>query len=323
MKNTFIRSLITAAIVVAGFSTSASKGAYPESPISIVVPYAPGGSADALARLIAQQLGPKLKGSVVVVNKAGASGIIGASFVAQAKGDGYTLLYDATPLSINPFLQKLTFDPQTDLAPLTLVSLTPMFLVVPKNSPFNSLGDVIKAAKANPGKLTFASGGQGTVQFMAGELFSQGADVKMLHVPFKSGGPAITATVGGQVDMMFSNLPAVSGFIKNGDLKALAITSAERHANYPQIPTISESGIKGYQAHEWNGMFAPKGTSPQIMAQLQAAIKEVLEMPEIQARFNSLGATIIGSTPAEFKKYMDNEGAKWGDVVKKANITAQ
>lgn len=323
MKIKFLRSLLTATLLTAGLSVTTAQAAYPESPISIVVPYAPGGSADALARLIAQQLGPKLKGSVVVVNKAGASGIIGEAFVAQAKGDGYTLLYDATPLSINPFLQKLTFDPQKDLVPLTLVSLTPMFLVVPKNSPFNSLDDVIKAAKANPGKLTFASGGQGTVQYMAGELFSQGADVKMLHVPFKSGGPAITATVGGQVDMMFSNLPAVSGFIKNGDLKPLAITSPDRHANYPQVPTIAESAIKGYQAHEWNGMFAPKGTSPQVMAQLQAAIKEVLQMPEIQARFTSLGATIIASTPAEFKKYMDNEAAKWGDVVKKANITAQ
>lgn len=323
MKIKFLQSLLTATLLTAGLSVTTAQAAYPESPISIVVPYAPGGSADALARLIAQQLGPKLKGSVVVVNKAGASGIIGEAFVAQAKGDGYTLLYDATPLSINPFLQKLTFDPQKDLVPLTLVSLTPMFLVVPKNSPFNSLDDVIKAAKANPGKLTFASGGQGTVQYMAGELFSQGADVKMLHVPFKSGGPAITATVGGQVDMMFSNLPAVSGFIKNGDLKPLAITSPDRHANYPQVPTIAESAIKGYQAHEWNGMFAPKGTSPQVMAQLQAAIKEVLQMPEIQARFTSLGATIIASTPAEFKKYMDNEAAKWGDVVKKANITAQ
>lgn len=323
MKITFIRSLLKSALLATALTASVAHAAYPESPVSIVVPYAPGGSADALARLIAQQLGPKLKGSVVVVNKAGASGIIGEGFVAQAKGDGYTLLYDATPLSINPFLQKLTFDPQKDLAPLTLVSLTPMFLVVPKSSPFNTLDDVIKAAKANPGKLTFASGGQGTVQYMAGELFSQGAGVKMLHVPFKSGGPAITATVGGQVDMMFSNLPAVSGFIKNGDLKPLAITSPQRHANYPQVPTIAETAIKGYQAHEWNGMFAPKGTSPQIMAQLQAAIKEVLEMPEIQARFNSLGATIIASTPAEFKKYMDNEGAKWGDVVKKANITAQ
>lgn len=323
MNRTLIRSLLTAAAFATLLNTATSQAAYPESPVSIVVPYAPGGSADALARLIAQQLGPKLKGNVVVSNKAGASGIIGAAFVAQAKGDGYTLLYDATPLSINPFLQKLTFDPQTDLMPLTLVSLTPMFLVVPKNSPFNSLEDVIKAAKANPEKLTFASGGQGTVQYMAGELFSQGAEIKMLHVPFKSGGPAITATVGGQVDMMFSNLPAVSGFIKNGDLKALAITSPDRHTNFPQVPTIAESGIKGYQAHEWNGMFAPKGTSPQLMAQLQAAIKEVLEMPEIQSRFSGLGATIIASTPAEFKTYMDGESAKWGAVVKKANISPQ
>lgn len=323
MKSSSFKTFLTATSLAIGLSTTPAQAAYPESPVSIVVPYAPGGSADALSRLIAQQLGSKLKGNVVVVNKSGASGMIGEAFVAQAKGDGYTLLYDATPLSINPFLHKLSFDPQKDLSPLTLVSLTPMLLVVPKSSPFNSLEDVIKAAKANPGKLTFASGGQGTVQYMAGELFSQGAGVKMLHVPFKSGGPAITATVGGQVDMMFANLPGVSGLIKNGDLKALAITSPERHANFPQVPTIAEKAIKGYQAHEWNGMFAPKGTSPEIMAQLQAAIKQVLEMPEIQARFKSLGASIIASTPAEFKKYMDNESAKWGEVVKNANIKSK
>lgn len=323
MKSMSVRILSMIALLATGLSSTALRAAYPESPVSIIVPYAPGGSADALARLISQHLSSKLNGSVVVVNKAGASGIIGAGFVAQAKGDGYTILYDATPFSINPFLQKLTFDSQQDLIPLTLISLTPMLLVVPKNSPFNALEDVIKAAKANPEKLTFASGGQGTVQYMAGELFGQGADVKMLHVPFKSGGPAITATVGGQVDLMFSNLPAVSGFIKNGDLKPLAITSPERHPNYPQVPTIAEIAIKGYQAHEWNGMFVPKGTSPQVMAQLQSAIKDVLNMSDVQTRFTGLGATIVGSTAEEFKKYMNTESAKWADVVKKANITIQ
>lgn len=289
----------------------------------MVVPYAPGGSADALARLISQQLGVKLNATVVVMNRAGASGIIGESFVAQAKGDGYTLLYDATPLSINPFIQKLNFDPQKDLVPLTLVAVTPMLLVVPKASPFHTVQDVIAAAKASPGKLTFGSGGQGTVQYMAGELFSQGAGINMLHVPFKSGGPAIMATVGAQVDMMFSNLPAVSALVNKGELRALAITSPERDANFPDVPTIAESAIKGYQAYEWNGIFVPHGTPDSIVNVLQTNIKTVLEMPEVRERFDVLGSKIIASTPADFKKYMDDETIKWGAVAKKANIQQQ
>ncbi len=316
-----LRSLV--AIFSLFVALSPTFAAYPEMPVSLVVPYAPGGAADTLARLISQHLGTKLKGTVVVVNRAGASGIIGESSVAQAKGDGYTLLYDATPFSINPFLQKLNFDPQNDLIPLTQVSVTPMLLVVPKNSPFHSVQDVIKAAQASPGKLTFGSGGQGTVQYMAGELFSQGAGIKMLHIPFKSGGPAIVATVGGQVDLMFSNLPAISALVNKGELRALAITSAQRDANFPNIPTISESAVKDYEAYEWNGIFAPKGTPDAIMKTLQAAIKEVLHLPEVKERFDALGTTIIASSPEEFKKYMEIESAKWAKVVKQANIQPQ
>lgn len=320
-----MKKLMTAlsAIFMFGCLQAPTFAAYPETPVSLVVPYAPGGAADTLARLISQHLGTKLNGTVVVVNRAGASGIIGANSVAQAKGDGYTLLYDATPFSINPFLQKLNFDPQKDLIPLTQVSITPMLLVVPKNSPFNSLQDVIKAAKANPGKLTFGSGGQGTVQYMAGELFSQGADISMLHIPFKSGGPAIMATVGGQVDMMFSNLPAISSLVNKGELKALAITSTQRDANFPNVPTISESAVKNYEAYEWNGIFAPKGTPVAIMNTLQKAIKDVLQMPEVKERFDALGTKIVASSPEDFKKYMDNESAKWAKVVKQANIQPQ
>ena len=317
-----MKKILTSLVAIFSFSghLSPALAAYPEMPVSLVVPYAPGGAADTLARLISQHLGTKLKGTVVVVNRAGASGIIGESSVAQAKGDGYTLLYDATPFSINPFLQKLNFDPQNDLIPLTQVSVTPMLLVVPKNSPFHSVQDVIKAAQASPGKLTFGSGGQGTVQYMAGELFSQGAGIKMLHIPFKSGGPAIVATVGSQVNLMFSNLPAISALVNKGELRALAITSAQRDANFPNIPTISESAVKDYEAYEWNGIFAPKGTPATIINTLQTAMKEVLQLPEVKERFDALGTTIIASSPEEFKKYMEIESAKWAKVVKQANI---
>lgn len=317
----FLTTIVAFFIAITGMHSA--QAAYPDSPISIVLPYAPGGAADTLLRFLSQHLSTKLNNPVIVVNKSGASGIIGQNSVVQAKADGYTLLYDATPYSINPLLQKLNYDPQTDLIPVTQVSDTAMLLVVPKNSPYNSIQDVIKAARANPGKLTFGSGGQGTVQFMAGELFSQGAGVNMLHIPFKSGGPAIIAVVGGQVDMMFSNLPAISNLVNKGELKALAITSTQRHPNFPNVPTVEESGIKGYSAYEWNGIFAPKGTSPEIINTLQRAIKAVLDQPEVKERFDALGTTRVGSTPEEFKKYLAEETAKWAKVVKQANIQPQ
>ncbi len=320
-----MKKIINIITIIILLSLSATRviAAYPDMPVTMVVPYAPGGSADALARLISQHLSAKLSIPVVVMNRAGASGIIGESYVAQAKGDGYTVLYDATPLSINPFLQKLTFDPQNDLVPVTLVAVTPMLLVVPKRSPFKSVQDVVIAAKKQPGTLTFGSGGQGTVQYMAGELFSQGAGINMLHVPFKSGGPAIMATVGAQVDMMFSNLPAISSLVNQGELRALAITSPERDPNFPDVPTIAETVIKGYQAHEWNGIFVPTGTPADTISFLHTAVKNVLDMPEVKERFDALGSKVIASTPAEFKQYMDREALKWGEVTKKAHIQQQ
>lgn len=313
-------NLLLAALPLALAAPTVASAAWPERPISIVVPYAPGGTADALARLIAQHLGPKLGTSAVVVNKAGASGIIGASSVAQASPDGYTVLYDATPLSINPYLQKLPFDPQNDLAPVTLVAVTPMLLVVPKSSPYNSIQDVIKAAKASPGKLTFASGGQGTVQYMGAELFNQGAGIKMLHVPYKSGGPGLMAIVSGEVDLGFGNLPALTGHVKNGLVKPLAITSGQRNANFPEVPTITESAVKGYETYEWNGMFVPKGTPPEIVSRLQTAVKEVLAAPDVKAKFDALGSRVVASTPDEFGKYLQGESSKWAATVKTAGI---
>lgn len=314
------RTALLAAASLALAPAAAMASNWPDKPVSIVVPYAPGGTADALARLISQHLGPKLDTPVVVVNKVGASGIIGQSSVAQASPDGYTALYDATPLSINPYLQKLPFDPQKDLIPVSLVAVTPMLLVVPKASPYNTLQDVIKAAKSAPGKLTFSSGGQGTVQYMGAELFNQGAGIKMLHVPYKSGGPALMAIVAGEVDMGMGNLPAISGHVKNGLVKPLAITSAQRHPNFPDVPTIAEVAVKHYETYEWNGMFLPKGTPADVVNRLQAAVKAVLALPEVKAKFDGLGSRVVASTPQEFGKYLEAESAKWAATVKAADI---
>ncbi len=321
MNRRLMNALLWAAGVTLTLSAPVAMAAWPDGkPVSIVVPYAPGGTADALARLIAQHLGTKLSTSVVVVNKAGASGIIGAQAVAQASPDGFTVLYDATPLSINPHLQKMPFDAEKDLIPVTQVGVTPMLLTVPKASSFATAQDLLKVAKQTPGKLTFGSGGQGTVQYMAPELMNQAAGVNMLHIPYKSGGLAVTAVIAAEVDMGFFNLPAISGHVKSGTVRALAITSAQRNPAFPDVPTVSEVIGKPFESFEWNGMFLPKGTSPEIVNRLQVAVKEVLAIPEVKAKFESLGSRIVASTPEEFRKYLAGETQRWAATVKAAGI---
>lgn len=324
MKRQYFHQLLAGLMLAAGCAAAPAWAAWPDNkPISLVVPYAPGGTADALARLIAQHLGPKLNTTVVVLNKAGASGVIGQSSVAQAAADGYTVLYDATPLSINPHLQKLPYNPDKDLQPVTLVAVTPMLAAVPKNSPYSTLADLIKAAKQTPGKITFSSGGQGTVQYMGAELFAQGAGIKMLHVPYKSGGPGLQAIMAGEVDMGFGNLPALTAHVKSGLVKPLAITSGTRNAGFPDVPTIGEAAVKGYEVYEWNGMFVPGATPADIVTQLQTAVRDVLAMPDVKARFDSLGSRIVASTPDEFRRYLAVERTKWAETVKAAGITKE
>ncbi|MBV6306917.1 tripartite tricarboxylate transporter substrate binding protein [Candidimonas humi] len=318
-----MKKLLIGALCAAAILPAVASAAYPDRPIDLVVPYAPGGTADSLARLIALHLGQKLHQSVVVENKSGASGMIGEAYVAHAKPDGYTVLYDATPLAINPALHKMSFDPAKDLMPLTLVSVTPNILVVPVSSKLKSVADVVKTAKAEPGKLTFTSGGTGTVQFMAGELFRQGWGIDMLHVPYKSGGPAIMATVAGQVNMMFTNISSSLALVKQGKLRALAITSPKRSPLLPDTPTVAESGLAGYQVYEWNGVLVPKDTPEAVAQQLQASIREVLQEPDVKAKFDSLGADIVASTPEDFQKYLAGEFSKWANVVSKAHIAVQ
>lgn len=312
---------IAAALALGLSAALPAHAAWPtDKPIQIVVPYAPGGTADALARLVAEHLGPKLGTTAVVMNKAGASGVIGQGEVVRAAADGYTVLYDATPLAINPHLQKLPFDPQKDLQPVALVALTPMLVVVHKNSPHQTVQDLVKAGKQAPGKLSFGSGGQGTVQYMGAELFAQAAGVQALHVPYKSGGPALTAAIGGEIDFGFFNLPALAAHVKGGALRPLAITAAARHPNHPDVPTLAEAGIKGYEVYEWNGIFAPAATPRDIVVRLHAALREVLAMPEVKARFDALGSRIVASSPEDFRQFLADEHKRWAATVKAAGI---
>lgn len=312
----FAKTLIASLALVA----ATAQAAFPDRPITIVVPYAPGGAADAVARLLATHMGSKLGTSVIVENRAGASGTIGASYVAKVPADGYTMLYDATPYSINPHLFPKMPYAANALQPLSLVLLAPNLLIVPANSPLKNVGDLIAKAKAQPGKLNFASGGSGTVQRLASELFRQQLKLDMVHVPYKSGGPAIADVIGGQVDFMFSTVAASQALVTGGKLRALAISSPERSRRLPDVPTVAETVIPGYEVYEWNGMFLPAGTPAAVAAKLQQALAEVLKEDVVKQRIDDLGAKPVGSTPAEFATFLGKEDAKWGEVVRKGDI---
>ncbi len=311
------RRLLVASLATAAF---AAHAAYPERPITIVVPYAPGGAADAMARVIAAKLGPKLGTSVIVDNRAGASGTIGAAYAAKAAPDGYTVLYDATPYAINPHLFPRMPYAADALQPLSLVLTMPNMLVTKADSPYKSVADLVAAAKAQPHKINFASGGAGTVQRLAAELFRQKLGLDMVHVPYKSGGPAITDTMAGQVDFMFATVAASYPLVSSGKLRALAATSPQRSPRLPDVPTVAETVVPGYEAYEWNGMLLPAKTPKAIADQLQQALAEVLKDEEVQQRMKDLGAQPIGSTPAAFADFLKKEDAKWGEVVRRGDI---
>ncbi len=312
----FVKPLIAACALTVGLA----HAAFPERPITLVVPYAPGGAADAVARVVATRLGIKLGTSVVVDNKAGASGTIGASFVAKAPADGYTMLYDATPHSINPHLFPKMPYASNALQPLSLVMLAPNVLIVRADAPFKNVGDLIAKAKAQPGKINFASGGSGTVQRLAAELFRQQLGLDMVHVPYKSGGPAITDVMGGQVDFMFGTVAATYPHVSGGKLRALAVSAPERSKRLPDVPTVAEAAVPGYEAFEWNGVFLPAGTPAPVATQLQQALQDVMKEEEVKQRLADMGAQPVGSTPADFAAFLKKEDAKWGEVVKKGNI---
>ena len=307
-------------IAACALAAAVAQAAFPERPITLVVPYAPGGGADAAARLLATRMGARLGTSIIVDNRPGASGTIGASQVAKARADGYTVLYDATPFSINPHLfAKLPYA-RSALQPLSLVLLMPNVVVVKADSPVRSVADLAARAKAQPGKINFASGGSGTVQRLAAELFRQRLELDMVHVPYKSGGPAIADVMGGQVDFMFGTMAATYPLVTGGKLRALAVAAPQRSARLPDVPTVSETVIPGYEAYEWNGIFLPTGTPEPVAARLHQALSEVLQEAEVRQRLSDLGAQPMASTQAEFAAFLQKEDAKWGEVVRKGAI---
>lgn len=312
---------VAAALALAGTLGAAHAAGYPDQPITVVVPYSAGGGADNAARIIAQGMGEVAGQSVVIENKGGASGSIGAAYVARAKPDGYTVLYDASAFSINPVLRKLPYDAKKDFIPVSQAVSVPNILVAATGSAFNSLPDFVKAARANPGRYTYASYGPGSLAQMAAELLKKDAKIDIVHVPYKGGAPAIVDVMGGQVDVYFANAASSLNYVSTGKLKALAVSSAARMPDLPNVPTVSEGGVNAFDVVEWNGFFLPAGADPQVVAKLQDLVQKALARPETRDKLAKLGLTPVGSSAADFSKFVDAEQVRWAEVVKTNNIT--
>ncbi|WP_116792492.1 tripartite tricarboxylate transporter substrate binding protein [Achromobacter dolens] len=312
---------VAAALALAGTLGAAHAAGYPDQPITVVVPYSAGGGADNAARIIAQGMGEVAGQSVVIENKGGASGSIGAAYVARAKPDGYTVLYDASAFSINPVLRKLPYDAKKDFIPVSQAVSVPNILVAATGSAFNSLPDFVKAARANPGRYTYASYGPGSLAQMAAELLKKDAKIDIVHVPYKGGAPAIVDVMGGQVDVYFANAASSLNYVSTGKLKALAVSSAARMPDLPNVPTVSEGGVNAFDVVEWNGFFLPAGADPPAVAKLQELVQKALARPETRDKLAKLGLTPVGSSAADFAKFVDAEQVRWAEVVKTNNIT--
>ncbi|CAM3463073.1 tripartite tricarboxylate transporter substrate binding protein [Bordetella flabilis] len=309
------------ALAMLGSVATAAAADYPAQPITLVVPYSAGGGADNAARIIAQGLGEVSGQSIVIENKGGASGSIGAAFVARAAPDGYTVLYDASAFSINAATRKLPYDFKKDFIPVSQAVSVPNIMVVAANSPFQTVQDFINAAKQHPGKHTFASYGPGSLAQMAGELLKKDASLDLVHIPYKGGAPALVDVMSGQVDVYFANAASSLNYIAGKKLRALAVTSDKRMAELPDVPTMAESGIKGFNVVEWNGFFLPAGTPEAVVNRLQTLVQTTLARPDVKEKLAKLGLTPVGSTSAEFASFVDSEEKRWAEVAKANNIT--
>ena len=304
---------------------SPARADYPERPVTIVVGFPPGGPSDTLSRIIAKKLGELLGQPFIVDNRPGAGGNVAGEIVAHAEPDGYTLLMgNNSILATNASLYaKIGFDPEKDFAPISLIGTQANILVVNPNVHADSLQDLIDLAKANPGKLNFASSGYGAAAQLAGELFKTMAHVDIVHVPYKGAGPALQDVISGQDQMMFATAASVLGMIKGGQVRALAVTTLKRSAVLPDLPTMDELGIKGFEATTWHGLVAPDGTPREIIATLHRAVIAALNDPDVKHELTGLGVDIEGDTPEEFSAYIKAEIPKWAAVIKASGANAQ
>ena len=309
---------VVLALAAASLSGGALAQAWPAKPIKIVVPFPPGGGTDIIARETSQRVAKATGWTFVIDNKPGAGGNLGVDAVAKAPADGYTLVIgQSSNLAINPTLYaRLPYDAQKDLAPIVLLANAPLVMVTGAATPYKTLADAVNAAKAKPGQVNFASPGNGTVAHLTSELFQKAAGVKTQHVPYKGASQAMTDVISGNVDLYMSSVPTLLAHIKQGKVRALAVTSAKRVDDLPNVPTINESGYKGFNAVTWFGLLAPAGTPKDVIAKLNAEFNKALKQPELSKRLGDEGADPAGGTPEQFAALIKEEIPRWGQVVR-------
>lgn len=303
---------------------SRARAAYPDRPVRVVVPFAPGGGSDIIARVMGESMSRELGQPVIVDNKPGAGTVIGSDFVAKSAPDGYTLLLASFAFAVMPSVQpKLPYPGARAFAPVMLMGRSPNVLLVNAAKPFRSVGDLLAAARKDPGALSYASFGNATSAHLAGALFAHLADVDLTHVPYRGSGPALTDLLAGRVDMLFATAATVTGATSGGRLRALAVTTAGRSAAYPDLPTVAEAGVPGYAAEGWYGLYAPAGTPREAIERLNAAANQAVRAEAFQRQLAEEGMSIVGGQPAQLEEYVRAEEARWREVVRRANITAE
>lgn len=326
MKTKHSASLIRmlSACILAVGSAAAGASDFPNQPIRLVVPFTPGGSTDIVARYISKELGDNLGQTIVVENRPGATGQIASTAVARAKPDGYTLIMATTSThSISPYLHSTPpFDPLNDFEPITNVALLPFVLVAKPDLPVKSVKDLISLAKQKPGDVSYASSGNGSSLHLASVLLTSMADIQMMHVPYKGAAPAVMDVMGGQVDTMFDTIPSSMPNAQAGKLKILAVSSLKRSSLLPDVPTVAETGLPGFEVVGWAGLLAPKGTPPEVIKKIADAVNKTLGTPEMRERFTKQGAEPAGGTTADFAALMRAEDTKWKAVIKNAGVKA-
>lgn len=319
-----MKRTVLAAMLLALAAAASAQEPYPSRPVRLIVAFPPGGSVDTVARVIGPALGASLGQPVVVENRSGASGNIGTEQAARAKPDGHTLLIHTIPFVANASLyERMPYDPLKDFAPVSLLCASPAVLIVHPSVPARSVAELLALARAKPGVLNYSAAGAGTNPHMAGELFNMLGNVNIVAVQYKGGGPALVAVLGGEVGITFQNISEAVPHVKSGKLRALGVTGATRAAALPEVPTIAEAGVPGYEFTTWHGVLAPRGTPPEVIALLNARLAQVLRSPGISARFAQMGLDVIASSPAEFSAHLKTELDKWGRLVRERHIRVE
>jgi tripartite-type tricarboxylate transporter receptor subunit TctC len=312
---------VLALVMFASLATAQAQSAWPQKPIRIVVPFAPGGNTDSIARVMAERFTQSLGQPVLVDNKVGAGGAIAAEFVAKAPADGYTLIMAAMPvMAVLPVISKTNFDPLRDFVPVSNVGSNPFVMGIHKSVPANNLPEFVAYMRKNPGKFNYASGGSGSVSHLSAALFVKRAEIDMTHISYKGGAPAVTDLLGGNVQMYFGNFSELYPHVSGGNIRIIGVSSDKRAVQLPQVATIAESGFPGFKTLTWNGLMAPAGTPSAVVARLADAVKEALAFEGTQSKFQQMGVDAIGSSPREFAETLRADIATWSEAGRAANL---